>query len=86
MQWVRCGCATCHCAQGTLHGPYYGLFYREAGRLRHRYITAADVAAVEAACQAHRAARAAARQERQQAWQAWRGLRDAVRKGELNGP
>jgi hypothetical protein len=82
VQWTRCGRAGCHCARGARHGPYFGLFYREAGRLRHRYIAAADVAAVEAACRAQRTARTAAQRERQQAWDTWRSLRASVREGE----
>ena len=53
-QWVRCGKPGCRCVRGELHGPYHSLFWREAGRLRKRYVRAADVAALTLATQQHR--------------------------------
>ncbi len=47
-QWVRCGKPACRCADGTPHGPYHYLFWREDGRLRKRYVRRADVARVRA--------------------------------------
>jgi hypothetical protein len=51
-QWVRCGRPGCRCARGQLHGPYHYHFARENGRLRKRYVKAADLERVRAACQA----------------------------------
>jgi hypothetical protein len=51
-QWVRCGRPGCRCARGQLHGPYLYHFARENGRLRKRYVRPAELADVQAACQA----------------------------------
>ena len=53
-QWVRCGTATCKCARGELHGPYFYHFYREHGRLVKRYVKRADVEHIRAACDQRR--------------------------------
>lgn len=33
-----CGTATCRCAKGDLHGPYWYAYWREDKRLRSKYI------------------------------------------------
>lgn len=84
-QWVRCGKPGCRCARGEPHGPYYYLFWREGGRLRKRYVRAADAVAVAAAC--------AARRDRERRWrrlvranrQTWRALAAEVRAVERRG-
>lgn len=81
-QWVRCGKPGCRCAEGYPHGPYHYLFWREGGRLRKRYVRAADVAAVMVAC--------AARRDRERRWrrlvradrQTWRILAARLREAE----
>jgi hypothetical protein len=52
VQWVRCNRAGCRCATGRPHGPYHYLFFREAGRLRKRYVPPERLAEVRAACEA----------------------------------
>lgn len=44
-QYVRCGKASCRCAAGSLHGPYFYRFKREGGRLRKQYVRKADAEA-----------------------------------------
>ena len=84
LQWVRCGKPGCRCARGERHAASY-LFWREGGRLRKRYVAAADAAAV-------RSARAARRERERQARDAlragrrhWRALVDLVREVENGG-
>jgi len=37
--YTKCGKASCRCANGELlHGPYRYQYWREAGRLRSRYL------------------------------------------------
>lgn len=42
-QFKKCGKATCRCAGGALHGPYYYRFYREDRRLKKQYLRKAEV-------------------------------------------
>lgn len=63
-QWKRCGKPGCRCARGDLHGPYYCYFVRIGGRLRKRYLRAAEAAPLSAACAASRQQRRADRQSR----------------------
>ncbi len=74
VQWVRCGKPTCRCARGERHGPYSYRFWREDGRLRKRYIPAADVAAVRRACERRRLREERARTERRAGTAVWRAL------------
>ncbi len=53
-QVVRCGKPSCKCASGELHGPYFYHFQRINGSLVKRYVKAADVADMRAACDARR--------------------------------
>jgi hypothetical protein len=53
-QMVRCGKATCKCARGELHGPYFYHFERVGGRLIKRYVRAEEAEQFRAACQARR--------------------------------
>ena len=84
LQRVRCGKAGCRCARGERHAAHY-LFWREGGRLRKRYVPAAEVAAVRAACAARRARERQARETLQAGWHQWRALVDRVREVERNG-
>ncbi len=85
-QWVRCGKPGCRCARGELHGPYHYLFWREAGRLRRRYVRAADVVSLTLATRQHRA-RLRQRRETAKAWrQEWRALLASLREGERREP
>ena len=81
-QWVRCGKPACRCAAGALHGPYPYLFWREDGRLRKRYVRAAEAVNVGAAVAERRRVARQERAERVGAWAAWRAARDAVRGAE----
>ena len=38
LEYVRCGKASCHCAQDAGHGPYWYAYSRKAGRLISEYI------------------------------------------------
>ena len=38
LEYVRCGKASCHCAQDAGHGPYWYAYSRKAGRLTSEYI------------------------------------------------
>src|SRR5436190_17316070 len=57
-QWRKCGKASCRCAKGTLHGPYFYRFWRQNGRLRKAYVRKADVEDVRSRCLARRQLRA----------------------------
>ncbi len=35
---VRCGKATCKCAHGAAHGPYWYAYWSEGGKMRSKYI------------------------------------------------
>lgn len=49
MEWKKCGKESCRCTSGALHGPYFTLHRRNAGRQTKRYVHLADLAAVIAA-------------------------------------
>src|SRR5687768_9166578 len=49
-QFVKCGKSNCRCASGELHGAYYYHFVRVGGRLRKRYLKAAEVEQIQIAC------------------------------------
>jgi hypothetical protein len=38
LEYVRCGKASCHCAQDAGHGPYWYAYSRKAGRLTSGYV------------------------------------------------
>ena len=78
VQWKRCGRPNCQCACGRLHGPYYCHFWREGGKLRKSYVRRADVAQMQARCQARRLARA----DVARGWEEWRTLAAQVREAE----
>ncbi len=84
-QWVRCGKSSCHCAGGDLHGPYWYLFWRQGGRLRKRYIRAADVDAVRAACPAERERLRRWRRVKRAAQRQYRELLPLLREIERDG-
>jgi hypothetical protein len=52
--YVRCGKASCRCARGALHGPYWRRQWREAGRTRRRYVRQNDVEGLQATLAAWR--------------------------------
>ncbi len=79
-QWVRCGKPSCRCARGERHGPYYYRFWREDGRLRKRYVPAAEVAAVQAACEKRRLREELARTDLLGGRQTWRALSARLRE------
>ena len=37
MEYRRCGKASCHCAKGELHGPYYYAYYKQGGKTKAIY-------------------------------------------------
>ena len=78
VQWTRCNRPNCHCARGTLHGPYYCRFWRENGRLRKKYVKRSDLEKVRTQCNARRALR----QQVKDSWVQIRKLRELVRKAE----
>ncbi len=54
-QMVRCGKPACKCSRGELHGPYFYHFTRRDGTLVKRYLRAAAVEQMRAACDERRA-------------------------------
>jgi hypothetical protein len=38
LEYVRCGKASCHCAQDAGHGPYWYAYSRKAGRVTSAYL------------------------------------------------
>lgn len=85
-QWVRCGKPGCRCARGDLHGPYYYLFWRAGGRLRKRYLKAAEVAPATLAGRRNREDRRRAREAAKEWRQHWRTLLTGLREGERHEP
>ena len=83
-QWVGCGTAGCRCTRGERHGPYFYLFWREDGRLRKRYVRAADVEAVQTACVTRRAREHQERRALDRGWREWRALVAQVREADRN--
>ena len=53
VQYVRCGKATCRCAKGQPHGPYYYRTWRDGMRTRKVYVKNEDIDAVSRACENH---------------------------------
>ncbi len=53
-EWRRCGKSGCHCAGGTLHGPYWYLRWREDGRQRRQYVPREQVDTMRAALEQRR--------------------------------
>ena len=80
-QWIRCSKSNCRCAAGRLHGPYFYRFFREAGKLKKKYVRHAELEQVRAQCEARRQAR----RELKAGWDTWRRLLAAVREVEKQG-
>ena len=57
-QLKTCGKANCRCARAGQKHVHDYRFYREAGRLRKRYVRVSDLESVRAACAAHKKLRA----------------------------
>lgn len=38
LEFVRCGKASCKCAEGKLHGPYWYAYWSEGSRTKTQYI------------------------------------------------
>jgi hypothetical protein len=85
VQWVRCGSPGCRCTRGHPHGPYYALFWREAGRLRKRYVRTAETAAVRAACASRREHERQVQRLMADGWQEWRDLAAQIQEVERHG-
>lgn len=80
IQYRRCGKPNCGCARGSLHGPYYCLFWREQGRLRKHYLRPEDVGAFRSECEARRK-RAADQRRLHELWrQRYSAYLDTVRQ------
>ena len=56
-QYIRCGKPTCRCRRGEPHGPYHYRTWRDGDKVRKVYVSAKDVAGVQAACDAYKALR-----------------------------
>ena len=84
VQRVQCGKPGCHCERGEPHAAYY-LFWREGGRLRKRYVAAAEVAAVRSIYAARRQRERRAREALRAGRRQWRALVDRVREVENDG-
>lgn len=78
-QFVRCGKATCKCAGGELHGPYYYHFVRAAGKLTKRYLKAHEVEQMRTACLAWQEELRARRAQSCETWQMIREMNARLR-------
>jgi hypothetical protein len=74
--YVRCGKATCRCAQGQLHGPYFYRYWRERGKLKKQYVPRGEVDRIRRLCEARRC------QDdlHQAAWAEWRQARTIIQE------
>ena len=63
--YARCGKASCKCARGALHGPYYHRYQWHDGRVIKEYIPLSQVEEVRAACARYRALQDKLREGRQ---------------------
>lgn len=79
VQFVRCGKSNCKCSRGELHGAYYYHFVRVGGRLKKRYLKAADVEAMQSACLLRQAAKKSEIENSKQMWNAIRTIREELR-------
>jgi hypothetical protein len=61
--YTRCGKPRCRCRQGSLHGPYWQLRWREVSTQRRRYVRPGDLAGVQAAIAQRRAHRQRVRRQ-----------------------
>ncbi len=84
-QWVRCGRRGCRCAGGELHGPYIYLFWREAGRLRKRYVRQSDAALLLCAYAEEREQRRQTRSEVAAGVREWQQAAALLREVEHHG-
>ena len=81
-QFVTCGSPGCRCRRGQRHLALY-LFWREGGRLRKKYVRAADAPALAQALREQREARRQWREQIVAARSRWRAIRDTI-KGASN--
>lgn len=86
-EYKRCGRATCLCAHGRLHGPYYYVHTRDGNRQRKHYVRLADVAAVKAQLEERHTLAVQRREQKQQldavghpGWQEYRRLVTVLRE------
>lgn len=63
-KYVRCGKASCRCARGELHGPYYRRAYAAGGRRERHYVRLGAVDTTRAAIAAWRSQRERVRADR----------------------
>lgn len=47
LQYTYCKKGNCKCTQGKPHGPFYYLFFKEKGKIVHRYVPEAKVPAIK---------------------------------------
>ena len=78
VQYRVCGRQNCRCRRGERHAAYY-LFWRQAGKLRKRYIRSEELEATRAACEARRRRQQAWREAERAAQASWRALVGYVR-------
>lgn len=43
LEFKKCGCRSCRCSSGTLHGPYFYRRWRDGTRQRKEYVRTAEV-------------------------------------------
>ena len=84
-QFKKCGKATCKCARGELHGPYFYHFVRVGGKLKKRYLKASEVEQVQAACRTRQQADRERRTSDRAFWQKFRAFRTEMREPKTLG-
>jgi hypothetical protein len=80
-QFKKCGKSNCKCSRGELHPTYYH-FVRENGKLKARYLKAAEVEQIQQACLLRRSQEKEKRIISMKAWQQLREIREGLRSFE----
>ncbi len=84
-QFKKCGKATCKCARGELHGPYFYHYFRDGAVLSKRYLKASEVEEVRAACLARQKNEQQRRASDRVFWQKFRAFRTEMREPKTLG-
>jgi hypothetical protein len=54
LQYTYCKKGNCKCTQGRPHGPFYYLFFKEKGKIFHRYLPEGKVGELRPVCLAYK--------------------------------
>jgi hypothetical protein len=66
LEFKKCGCPSCHCSWGILHGPYFYRRWRQGSRQRKAYVKPTELPSVLKAIEAAHASRPVLRAVRAQ--------------------